>query len=370
MQTNNQSEKYTTIHYHHYLGLDKILNSQELRSQTIGKKTAHDEMLFIITHQVYELWFKQIIHDMTSIHQLLNQEIVKEPNIGIAVHRLERIIKILKVAIQQIEVLETMSPLDFLDFRDYLFPASGFQSFQFRQVEAMLGLHNIGRTTYGGHHYASFFNEEQKQILQQLELQNSMLKVIEYWLERTPFVKYKDFDFLQSYEKSVEKMIANEQNSINQSLFLSEKEKEIRLKMLGDSSTYFASVFDKEHHEKLRKEGVITFSYQATLGALFISLYRDEPLLRMPYNLLNALMDVDELFTTWRFRHAQMVMRMIGKKIGTGGSSGHDYLLETTLKHQIFKDLYNISTLMIPRSELLPLPENIKADLDFHFNQK
>ncbi|MFT4667814.1 MAG: tryptophan 2,3-dioxygenase, partial [Gammaproteobacteria bacterium] len=80
--------------------------------------------------------------------------------------------------------------------------------------------------------------------------------------------------------------------------------------------------------------------------------------------------DIDELLTSWRQRHAQMVMRMLGRKIGTGGSSGHEYLEKTASQNHIFKDLHNISTLLIPRSELPPLPENVQKELSFHFTQR
>jgi len=77
---------------------------------------------------------------------------------------------------------------------------------------------------------------------------------------------------------------------------------------------------------------------------------------------------MDELLTNWRYRHAQRVMRMLGRKTGTGGSSGHEYLMETVKKHQIFIDFHNISTLMIPRSDIPELPEMLKRQLSFSFS--
>ena len=79
------------------------------------------------------------------------------------------------------------------------------------------------------------------------------------------------------------------------------------------------------------------------------------------------LMNIDELLTNWRYRHAQMVLRMIGRKVGTGGSSGHEYLTKTAEKHKIFKDLSNISSLLIPRSELPDLPKEMLDTLGFHY---
>ncbi len=366
----DQDLKYTTIHYHSYLHLDKILGAQHPRSADLEEKPAHEEMLFIIIHQVYELWFKQIKHEMESVLEMFHKDSVNERGIGTACARLERVEEIMKLLIQQIRVLETMTPLDFLDFRNYLFPASGFQSFQFRMVEVMLGLEEKKRLTYNNHHYASVFPQEQRDALQKATEYGSLFDLVEAWLERTPFLQWGDFKFLEHYKRAVEKMIAKEQAAIRSTQYLSEKEKEMRLKMLGNTDTYFQSVLNKEVHQKMKEEGALRLSYRATLAALFINLYRDEPILHGPFRLLTNLIDIDELLTTWRYRHAQMVLRMLGKKIGTGGSSGHEYLHATAVKHHIFTDLHNISTLLIPRSELPPLPDDLRRELGFYYTQK
>jgi len=362
--------KYTTIHYHSYLQLDKILGAQKLRSEELDQNPAHEEMLFIIIHQAYELWFKQIMHELTSVIQMFKNDNVDESNLGTAVGRLNRVIEILKLLVQQIRVLETMTPLDFLDFRNYLFPASGFQSFQFRMVEVMLGLKTEKRLTYHGQHYASVFPEQQQKQLDDIEQAGTLFEVVEAWLERTPFLEFKDFNFLEHYKASVERMLEKERAAIKASAYLTEKEIEMRLTMLGSTDTYFESVLDKTTHKKMMEEGSLRISHKATVAALLINLYRDEPILHNPFNLLMCLVDIDELLTTWRYRHAQMVLRMLGRKVGTGGSSGHDYLHATAVKHHIFTDLHNISTLLIPRSELPELPENVKRELGFHFSQK
>ncbi len=361
--------KYTTIHYHSYLGLDKILNAQELRSDEL-ETPAHEEMLFIITHQAYELWFKQIIHELDSIMKMFQNDNIDEQSISIAVRRFQRVEEILKLLIQQIGIMETMTPLDFLDFRGYLFPASGFQSFQFRLIEAMLGLPEQNRLTYNNYHYASVFQEEQQKQLNEIYEKGTLFQAVESWLERIPFIKFGDFDFLKYYEEAVEKMLKKEKAAIMASDYLSEHDKERRLKMLGGTDTYFKAVLNKEEHDKKVKSGELRLSYEATIAALFIKLYRDEPILNLPYQLLFNLTDIDELLTTWRYRHAQMVMRMLGKKVGTGGSSGHEYLHKTAVQHHVFKDLHNISTLLIPRSELPELPKEMKTQLAFAFSQQ
>ena len=214
------------------------------------------------------------------------------------------------------------------------------------------------------------FPEEQQEELKRATRNGSLFDVAEAWLERTPFLRFGDFKFLTHYRTAVEKMIGKEQAAIRSTHYLTEEEKEMRLRMLGSTDTYFQSVLNKEVHEQMKKEGHLRLSYKATVAALFINLYRDEPILHGPFRLLTNLVDIDELLTTWRYRHAQMVLRMLGKKIGTGGSSGHEYLHATAVKHHIFTDLHNISTLLIPRSELPPLPDDLRTELGFYYTQK
>ncbi len=364
------SEKFTSVHYHSYLELDKILDAQHPRSTQIENVTAHDEMLFIIMHQVYELWFKQIIHELQSIAGLFEDDRMDEREISIAVSRLERVIEIQKLLIEQINVMETMTAMDFLDFRQYLFPASGFQSLQFRIVENMLGLKAEQRLTYNNMPYDSVFSGQQKAQLQDSMEGKSLLTYVIEWLERTPFLEFDRFNFLETYKVAVESMLQKERDAIKASDILTEETKKQRLTMVGDTSTYFMAVFDPEKFEAMRQRGEVQFSYQAMIAALFIFLYRDEPILQLPYRLLSRLMDIEEMLTLWRNRHAQMVLRMIGRKTGTGGSSGHQYLRATAQQHQIFTDLYQVATLLIPRSDLPALPDDLRQHLGFYFSAR
>lgn len=364
------SEKFTSVHYHTYLELDKLLDAQHPRSAALELVPAHDEMLFIIMHQVYELWFKQIIHELQSISLMFEGGQMDEREISVAVARLERIIEIQKLLIEQINVMETMTAMDFLDFRQYLFPASGFQSLQFRIVENMLGLKEEQRLTYNNMPYDIVFSGEQKERLKAVMEGKSLLTHVVEWLDRTPFLEFDRFNFLEAYKKAVEKMLQKERDAINATDILSDEIKKQRLTMVGDTGTYFQAVFDTAKFEEMRARGEVKFSYNAMIAALFIFLYRDEPILQQPYRLLSRLMDIEELLTLWRNRHAQMVLRMIGRKTGTGGSSGHQYLKSTAQQHQIFTDLYQVATLLIPRSDLPALPEELREHLGFHFSSK
>src|SRR5215204_2967985 len=136
-----ESKERGPVYYSDYLQLDKILNAQNPESIKEGIR-ADDEMLFIIIHQAYELWFKQVLHELNIIRDIFKQANIpnSSPDIYNTVHRIKRVCRILDVAVMQLSILETMTPLDFLDFRDLLRPASGFQSIQFKMIEAALGL--------------------------------------------------------------------------------------------------------------------------------------------------------------------------------------------------------------------------------------
>ncbi len=361
------SEKISSIHYINYLDLDKLLDSQNPLSKKEGQE-AHEEMLFIIIHQTYELWFKQILHELESIMSLFKEQKVDESSMGIIVGRMDRVNKIMTTLVGQLEILETMTSLDFLDFRHFLSPASGFQSHQFRKLEVLLGLKIKKRHQFGGCPYHDQFQGEKKEEILSIEEEKSFFILIERWLERIPFLQMDDFDFTKKYEEAVNDMIDKEIEQIN-SANLTDNDREIRIKMINENKKYFSRVLSEKDHNKAINEGETQLSYNATMSALLINLYRDEPILHLPYQFLRSLVELDHKIASWRFRHVQMVEKMLGKKIGTGGSSGQGYLKETVDKHKIFTDLANISTLMISRSYLPELPKKIKNNLGFNYTK-
>ena len=112
------------------------------------------------------------------------------------------------------------------------------------------------------------------------------------------------------------------------------------------------------------QQGSSRLSYEAFMAALFINLYRDEPILHIPYLILTALVDIDETLTMWRQRHALMAHRMLGRLTGTAGS-GYDYLDETAKTYTPFRDLFDVATYLLPRPLLPRLPEALVSGLDF-----
>lgn len=342
------NKEYPPVYYSEYLGLDKILNAQVLESDKYGVK-ADDEMLFIIIHQSYELWFKQVLHELQLIHQLFSKPTLSDNDSDVysVVQKLRRVSAILNLLVEQMGIIETMTPLDFLDFRDFLSPASGFQSIQFKQIEALLGLRY--ETRHGQSYYLSQLTDEDRERVLSFERQKSLLELLNGWLERMPFsveekywkdyASYEEHPFFNTYRKSYE-------NSL--------KATEV------ENLTYFDQVFYEEH-----SDGAGILSPSAKRNALFIMLYRDYPLLQLPFELLSQLLDVDHQLSMWRYRHVNMVRMMIGNRVGTGGSSGATYLKAAADKHQVFGELASLTSFLLPRNRLPNLPQPLVEDLRF-----
>jgi tryptophan 2,3-dioxygenase len=356
------------LYYGDYLQLDKLLDAQDLASAKAGDPI-HDEMLFIVVHQAYELWFKQITWEIDSVAAIFGQDQVREQDMGTVIARLRRISKIQDLLIEQIGVMETMTPLDFLDFRDYLFPASGFQSAQFRVVENKLGLRPQDRLFLAGAEYTSRFSEGDKNRVTSLESEPSLFDLVEDWLERTPFLDYEDFHFWEEYQGAVRVRLEADRAVVETNPNLSDEEKTVQLKEFELTLKQYEAIFHADKHEHERAAGRLRLSHRAFQAALFITLYRDEPALHEPFRMLELLMDIDENFTAWRYRHAQMALRMIGRRIGTGGSAGAKYLEKSAERSRIFSDLFSLSTFLVPRTDRPALPEGILDKMRFRYEE-
>ena len=354
------------LYYWDYLRLDQLLSAQRLESARHGEP-AHDEMLFIIVHQAFELWFKQILFELDAVLEVVAREAVPEKEMGEAVARLRRITAIQRLLLDQIDVLETMTPLDFLDFRDELMPASGFQSVQFRLIENTLGLRPPHRLKIRGSPYTSVLSAEHARWLDASEQRPSLLDHVERWLERTPFLHFGDYDFWRSYQRAVDGMLARERQVIEAHPNLDDQGRAEQLATLEQTATRFAAIFDADRYAELAAHGTRRLSHQAFLAALLIHLYRDEPIFQLPFRLLVALVDIDEGLATWRYRHALLAHRMIGGRIGTGGTAGAAYLEATAKKHRVFRDLFDLPTFFIPRSALPTLPPEVREQMGFRY---
>ena len=355
-------------YYGDYIQVDKLLNAQHPKSAERGNEN-HDETLFIIVHQVYELWFKQILHELRSVRDIFASDKIEEGSLGLVNTRLERVVKIQHLLIDQLLVMESLTPMDFMEFRNLLVPASGFQSIQFRELEILMGLPTRERAGVDRSYFMGRLSKQDQQRIDTAEAELSLLKGLEKWLARMPFTKNGDFNFLKEYRDCVNEMLNDEAEILKQNLAtLPQDIKNFQMAHLENTKMTFASLFDKNQYQQLLKTKKCRLSQEATLNALFIMLYRNQPLLHQPYRLLSLLIDLDENFSNWRYRHAIMVQRMVGTKMGTGGSSGHDYLASTVQKNRVYKDLSNLSTFLLPNSKIPKLPKKLRSQLDFHLS--
>lgn len=356
------------MNYGDYLHLDTILNAQNPESDKQGRP-AHDEMLFIIIHQAYELWFKQLLYEVGSVNAIMHTPSLNDnsPELQTVVHRLSRCTTILKLLVHQIDIMETMTAMDFLDFRNILRPASGFQSWQFKKLEAWLGLKYEHR--YGQEYYVSQLKQEQIDIIKHAEADKSLLELVNDWLERMPFFEeeenWKNFKQIPSTSANTKKGIhtfwADYSQRYMESLAAEEK----------NNLDLFNAVFlNEDTHEATNSQSAASamqrsLSPKACRAALFIMLYRGYPMLQLAFQLLTQLLEIDEQLSTWRYRHMHMVHRTIGTRIGTGGSSGRDYLKATLDKHYIFKEIAQLTSFLIERGRLPVLSKEMEKRLGF-----
>jgi tryptophan 2,3-dioxygenase len=254
----------SALSYSSYLAVDELLQLQK----PLSDGPEHDEMLFIIIHQTYELWFKQLIHEFTQAQRTL-----ESGDTHYALSILGRIRTIMKVCVAQVDILETMTPLQFNAFRGYLASSSGFQSAQFRKVEALLGRRD--------NRMASHLPPDVQSEIAQITSKNSI------W---DSFLEY-----------------------------------------LGKRGHALPG-------EVVNRDKAIAYTSNPQVQDVLLKVHQSDPESAM---VAERLVDIDEGIQEWRYRHVKMVERTIGHKMGTGGSSGVDYLA-STLFNPVFKDLWEI----------------------------
>ena len=359
------------MYYSDYLHLDKILSSQEPVSFKENNIPAHDEMLFIIIHQSYELWFRQILFELAYVLKVFSKEKINDnsEDLNLVAHRLGRVIRILELLNQQVGILDTMTPLDFLEFRNLLIPSSGFQSAQFRLIEAVLGLQMdirhqqdyYKRTNAGG------FSQTDLEKINQTEASENLSHLVNKWLERMPFFEEQ---FWINYHPignadGTGHVFWNDYRQIYKE-GLNERE---TLKIVDFDYVFFNKVPLNTEPETLQSlRG--TFSPNALRSALFIMLYRDFPVFQTSYRVLDSLIEIDHLLSNWRHKHLIMVRRMIGMRVGTGNTTGAGYLEGALNKHYIYRDISGLSTYLIERRNLPRLPDELIKHLSFNMSDE
>jgi len=361
---NNEEGEHLT--YSNYLQLNKVLNA----NTPLSKPIAFHEHLFISTHQAFEIWFKQIIYDLDYIIEIMRQSPIPENDLLLVQRVLKRINEIFRVMPQQFDILETMTPLDFMEFRSVLGTASGFQSVQWRLLEHKFGLPTAKRIKYGGKAFdESLQVHEQEFLKKEYEKQSTNLfEVIASWLERTPFLGGDSepsdglrYDWWKQYELAIKRWLQIKEEEI-----LNFKIPDWEIELLLESRVValkekFDEILFEEKFVGLKEREKIRLSYGAYKAAIMILLNRNEPLFQIPFQLIQELSDLDAKVTQFRYRHGEMVGRMLGTKMGTGGSSGYEYLIQTARAHRVFSDLFHTATYMIPPNMIPKLPVAVQG---------
>jgi tryptophan 2,3-dioxygenase len=352
-----------SLSYHDYLQLDRLLSAQlppDMASGEVGATRPllhHDELLFVVMHQTMELWFKMVIADLEAARDLLDRDQVPERDVPQAREHLNRGARLFSHLTQQFGIIETMPATNFLSFRDALIPASGFQSWQFREVEILAGLDNADRVQFEGRPYTAKMDDEVRERLETRESEKSLRGALFDWLGRTPVEEaFPNFvaTFQSAYDAYIDEQRAHQRANTNlapeQAAAIDRRFEAAKKEMRGFFATGNADA-DRAH-----------------AAFVFIATYRDHPLLSWPWALLDTVLEFEEHFRIFRFRHARMVERMIGLRVGSGGSSGVSYLDETASRYRIFGDLLKATSYLIDRDRLPAVPES--DILGFHFNRR
>ncbi len=264
------------VSYISYLKVDELLTLQ----QPLSDGPEHDELLFITIHQVYELWFKQILHEVAAAQKSLT---AGDTHRSLAL--LGRVRTIMKTCVSQLDILETMTPLQFNSFRARLTSASGFQSAQFRELEAVLG-----RRDHAG----------------------------------------------ESADKGSGMGMA--EHLIPGSEARARVEAAMLRPSLWDSALHYFNSRMAMPESVLQRDVATSWEPNEEVQQVLIELHKSDPEASM---VAESLVDFDEGLQEWRYRHVKMVERTIGRKMGSGGSSGAAYLA-STLFNPVFPDLWAI----------------------------
>jgi tryptophan 2,3-dioxygenase len=347
--------------YWDYLKLDRLLDLQGgLASDE--RELASDELHFIVVHQAFELWFKLCLRELRDARDHLAAPRVPEEKIPHVVHHLGRVTEILRLAVEQFRVMETLTPQDFLAFRDKLIPASGFQSFQLRELEILLGLGDEQRAAYAGSDPLEHIRKlAQTSPAGQLAWdrivrargETTLRAALHDWLARTPIQGSTPADaddeaaitrFVERYFAALSRANQDKSRTLGSALGGDPAAIEARLRESELGARRFLFAEDVPEPERARARRV-------RAAVLFIESYRELPLLAWPRLLIDTVVELEEQLVLFRTRHARMVERIIGRRVGTGGSSGVDYL-DQTASYRIFNELWSVRTVLLPKEAL------------------
>jgi tryptophan 2,3-dioxygenase len=349
--------------YWDYIKVEELLSLQGGLS-TSDTRLSNDEVLFITVHQIDELWFKLVLRELVSVRNLFAQPLVPEQALAAASRGIQRMALLLHHIAEHFAVMETMTTRDYLGFRDKLSPASGFQSGQLREIEILLGLPDAERIPLG--HEKSYMDalkshdgtpsSASKRVEARLRDKPTLLDAIRDWLFRTPIQGsvpgQPDDDervraFIDAYCAAHAKA-AREALEIARQVSLTEADaKRMGERFEKEIGSARAFLLGEEAPEPERAR---TSRIRAAL--VFIESYRELPLLAWPRAIIDGIVSFEQAFVIFRQRHARMVERVIGRRTGTGGSAGVDYLDQTALRYRIFRDVWAVRTILVRQVDL------------------
>ena len=352
--------------YWDYIRIEELTALQTGTAES-EEELSNDEVFFITVHQVYELWFKLILRELRTARDLFRKERVAEQELSGAVSSLRRVTSLLRSCTSHFEVVETLTTRDFLAFRDKLFPASGFQSRQLRQIEIVMGLKEEDRIPFGseGGFVAALKEPDGSPSVSMDKVRAtqaegaSLREAIDEWLYRTPIdgVGPDDPDAEAALDRFLSTFLAayeiEGQASRGIALAHVKEPKDVERieEMYSDERASVSAFFSPDDAQGGARRRRIR------AAALFVETYRELPLLAWPREVLDSLVELEQQFVVYRQRHARMAERIIGRRAGTGGTAGVAYLDKTALKYRIFRDLWAIRTLQI-RRDAAPDPNN------------
>lgn len=353
--------------YWDYLALEPLLGLQGGLDGSEGD-LSNDEVLFIIVHQIDELWLKLVLRELVVARDCFAQEPVPEMALAQAVRGLRRISLLFRQLGQHFDLIETMTTRDYLGFREKLSPASGFQSAQLREIEILLGLESRLRVPFG--HEDSYLNAlknpdgsdswASRRVASRIEDRPTLREAVERWLWRTPIQGSVpgDADDDTVVEAFIEAYLTAHANEGERAFAYANHDA-----LSATDSAKLAERFEHSHHgarywlqaEDVEGPDERAFTRRVRAALLFIESYRDLPLLAWPREVVEAIIEFEQASLVFRQRHARMVERIIGRRTGTGGSSGVEYLDETALRYRVFDDVWVARGTLIRETALPPL---------------
>ncbi len=345
--------------YWDYIRVEELLGLQRGLADS-DAELANDEVLFISVHQVFELWFKLILRELKAARDLFHQDLVREQELSGAVRSLKRIVAILRVANQHWEVMETLTTREYLAFRDKLMGASGFQSAQLRQIEILLGLEDADRIPLGleGDYLSALRSADgsrswaQERVEAQKHDTPTLRGALHAWLYRTPIdgTSPRDPNSAEALDDFLERILEAHAKFVDGTcdralgMSLAEEDRARIRTRYADEKAAVRAFFGSSD------DAAVTHRRRVRAAMVFIETYRELPLLAWPREVLDSIVEVEQFFIVFRQRHARMVERVIGRRVGTGGSAGVDYLDQTALHYRVFRDLWAVRTLQLPRT--------------------